>query len=79
MASNWIIHGRNCADIVPSNVGTLGLEDGRDIDVLIPLWYEFCCMSPLSPPIVFVCRSFVELVVPAPISIVLKVPGYACP
>ena len=49
MASNWIIHGRNCADIVPSSVGTLGLEDGRDIDVLIPLWYEFRCMSPLSP------------------------------
>ena len=38
MASNWMIHGRNCADIVPSNVGTLGLEDGHDIDVLIPLW-----------------------------------------
>ena len=38
MASNWIIHGRNCADTVPSNVGTLGLEDGRDIELLIPLW-----------------------------------------
>ena len=29
MASNWIIHGRNCADTVPSNIGTLGLEDRR--------------------------------------------------
>ena len=46
MASNWIIYGRNCADTVPSNVGTLGLEDGRDIVVLIPLWYESRCMPP---------------------------------
>ena len=49
MASNWIIHGRNCADTVPSNVGTLGLEDGRDIELLMPLWYELRCASLLSP------------------------------
>ena len=41
--------GARWADIVPSNVGTLGLEDGRDIDEFIPLWYEFRCMSPLFP------------------------------
>ena len=49
MVSNWIIHGRNCADTVPSNVGTLGLEDGCDIELLIPLWYELRCASLLSP------------------------------
>ena len=78
MASNWIIHGRNCADIVPSNVGTLGLEDGRDIDVLIPLVRISLHVAAISP-IVFVCWPFVEWVVSAPISVIMKVSGARVP
>ena len=47
MASNWIIQGRNWAVFVPSNVGTLGLDDGHENDELLPGWQELCCMSPL--------------------------------
>ena len=49
MASNWIIHRRNCADTVPSKMGTLGLEDGRDAELFIPLLLELRWASPLSP------------------------------
>ena len=49
MASKWIIHGRNCADTVPSNMGTLGLEDGRDPELFIPLLLELRWASPLLP------------------------------
>ena len=51
MASNCIIHSRNCADTVPSNIGTFGLDDGRDAELFIPLLLLVgeCWMSPLFP------------------------------
>ena len=51
MASNCMIHGRNCADTVPSNIGTFGLDDGRDAELFIPLLLLVgeCWMSPLFP------------------------------
>ena len=51
MASNCIIHGRNCTDTVPSNTGTFGLDDGRDAELFISLLMfrlSECWASPLS-------------------------------
>ena len=51
MASNCMIHSQNCVDTVPSNIGTFGLDDGRDVELLIPLLLLVggCWMSPLFP------------------------------
>ena len=51
MASNCMIQGRNCADTVPSNIGTFGLDDGHDAELFIPLLLLIggCWVSPLFP------------------------------
>ena len=59
MASNCMSHGRKCADTVPSNIGTLGLDVLRAAVLLNPL-LEFIdsWVSPLIPiPLSRVDRS----------------------
>ena len=51
MASNCMSQGRKCADTVPSNIGTLGLDAWRVAVLFNPLLVFI--VSWVSPPIPF--------------------------
>ena len=48
MASNCISHGRKCADTVPSNIGTFGLDALRVAVLFSPLLVFIVIPIPLS-------------------------------